>query len=122
VLRVGGDLDGVLRPLLEGLNLGPLPGELPLEFVDPGLGRGAVHGVGDLFGLAVQRLPGLFPVLGHLGDVAVLTAEDRERAGNALRNRGHGDSLRRGQSRDHTHDCTRPDGNCPPTATVKGRF
>jgi hypothetical protein len=30
-----------------------------------------------------------------------------------LRDRGHGDSLRRGQSRNHAHDCTRPDGNCP---------
>jgi hypothetical protein len=29
---------------------------LPLQFVDPGLGRGAVDGDGDLFGLAIQRL------------------------------------------------------------------
>ena len=57
VLLVGGDLDGVFQPLLEGLDLGPLLGELPLKLVDPGLGRGAVHGVGDLLGLAVERLP-----------------------------------------------------------------
>ena len=57
VLLVGGDLDGVFQPLLEGLDLGLLLGELLLKVVDPGLGRGAVHGVGDLFGLAVERLP-----------------------------------------------------------------
>jgi hypothetical protein len=57
VLLVGGDLDGVFQPLLEGLDLGPLLDELLLEFVDAGLGRGAVDGVGDLLGLAVERLP-----------------------------------------------------------------
>ena len=56
MLLVGGDLDGVLQPLLKGLVLGLLAGELPLEFVDAGLGRGTVHGVGDLLGLAVERL------------------------------------------------------------------
>jgi len=34
------------------MDLGPLPGKLSLKPVDTGLGRGAVHGVGDLFGLA----------------------------------------------------------------------
>ena len=57
VLLVGGDLDRVFQPLLEGLDLGPLLGKLSLKLVESGLGRGAVHGVGDLFGLAVQRLP-----------------------------------------------------------------
>ncbi len=57
VLLVGGDLDGVLQPLLEGLDLGLLLGELPLKLVDAGLGRGAVHGLDDLLGLAVERLP-----------------------------------------------------------------
>lgn len=56
-VRVGGDLDGVLEPLPEGLDLGPLLDELLLEFVDAGLGRDAVHGVGDPLGLAVERLP-----------------------------------------------------------------
>ena len=56
VLLLGGDLDGVTQPFLEGLDLGPLYAELLLEFVNAGLGRGAVHGVGDLFGLAVERL------------------------------------------------------------------
>jgi hypothetical protein len=55
-LLLGGDLDGDLEPLLEGLDLGPLLGELLLEFVDAGPGSGAVHGVGDLSGLAVERL------------------------------------------------------------------
>ena len=32
-------------------------GELPLKVFDLGLCHGAVHGLGDLFGLAVQRLP-----------------------------------------------------------------
>jgi hypothetical protein len=53
----GGDLDGVLEPLSDGLDLGPLLGELSLKVVDLGLGRGAVDGVGDLFSLAVKRLP-----------------------------------------------------------------
>ena len=57
MLLVGGDLDGVFQSLSEGLDLGLPLGELPLEFVDSGLGRGAVHGLGDLFGLAVERLP-----------------------------------------------------------------
>lgn len=55
-LLLGGDLDGDSEPLLEGLDLGPLFGELLLEFVDAGPGCGAVHGVGDLSGLAVERL------------------------------------------------------------------
>ena len=112
VLLVGGDLDGVPEPLLEGLDLGLPLGESSLEFVDAGPGRGAVDGLGDLPGLAVQRLPRLLAVLGHPGDVAVLTAEDGEGAGDALRDRGHGGSLRRGRPGDHPHDCTRPDGNC----------
>ena len=66
MLLVGGDLDGVLQPLLEGLDLGPLLGELSLKLVDAGLGRGAVHGLDDLLGLAVERLPRLLTVLGHL--------------------------------------------------------
>ena len=57
VLLVGGDLDGVTQPLLEGLDLGPLFDESLLESVNAGLGRGAVHGVSDLLGLAVERLP-----------------------------------------------------------------
>jgi hypothetical protein len=56
VLRVGGDLDGVLEPFLEGLDLGPVLGELSLEFVDPGFDRRSIHGLDDLFGLAVERL------------------------------------------------------------------
>jgi hypothetical protein len=95
VLLVGGDLDGVSQPLLKGLDLGPLLGELSLKVVDAGLGRGTVHGVGDLLGLAVERLPRLLTVLGQLGHVAVLPAEDGKSAGDALRDRGHGDTLRR---------------------------
>jgi len=56
VLLVGGDLDGVTEPFLEGLNLGLPLGELLLQFVDAGLGRSAVHGESDLLGLAVERL------------------------------------------------------------------
>ena len=56
MLLVGGDLDGVFQPLFEGLDLGLPLGELPLKFVDLGLGRGAVDGLGDLFGLAIERL------------------------------------------------------------------
>ena len=53
-MRVGGDLDGVVEPLLEGLDLGPVLGEFESKLVDPGFGRGAVD---DLAGLAVERLP-----------------------------------------------------------------
>jgi hypothetical protein len=56
-LLLGGDLDGVTEPFLEDADLGSVVGELVLEFVDAGLGRGTVHGVGDLLGLAVERLP-----------------------------------------------------------------
>ncbi len=55
--RVGGDLDGVSEPPLEGLDLGVLLGKLSLEIVDASPGRGAVHGIGNLLGLAVERLP-----------------------------------------------------------------
>ena len=57
VLFIGRDLDSELQPLLKGLDLGLLLGELLLEFVDAGLGRGAIDGVDDLLGLTVQRLP-----------------------------------------------------------------
>jgi hypothetical protein len=53
---VGGHLDGVFQPLLEGLDLGLPVGELLLEFVDAGPVGGAVHGVSDLPGLTVERL------------------------------------------------------------------
>jgi hypothetical protein len=56
-MRVGGDLDGVVEPLPEGLDLGPVLGELPLKLVDPGFGCGAVDGRDDLVGLTVERLP-----------------------------------------------------------------
>ena len=46
-----------LSLVLEGVDLGLPLGELSLKFVDPGLGRGAVDGLGDLLGLAVERLP-----------------------------------------------------------------
>jgi hypothetical protein len=52
----------------------------------------------------------------HVSDVPVSTAEDGEGAGDALRDRGHGDSLGRGQAWSSTHDCTRPEGNCPQIA------
>jgi hypothetical protein len=57
VVLLGGDLHGVLEPLLEGLDLGPVFGELSLELIEPGFGRGAVDGLDDLAGLAVERLP-----------------------------------------------------------------
>jgi len=57
VLLVGSDLDRVFQPLLEGLDFRLLRDDLQLLLVDASLSRGAVHGVGDLFGLAVQRLP-----------------------------------------------------------------
>jgi hypothetical protein len=113
VLPVAGDLHGPLQSPSEGLDLGPLLSELPLKLVDSGLGRGAAHGLDDLLGLAVERLPRALAVVRHRGDVAVSAAEDGEGAGDTLRDRGHGGSLRRGQSRSSTHDCTRPDGNCP---------
>ena len=56
MLLVGGDLDGVFQSLLEGVDLGLPLVELSLERVDLGLGRGAVDGLDDLFGLAVERL------------------------------------------------------------------
>jgi hypothetical protein len=113
VLRVGGDLDGAIQPLPKGLDLGLLLGEVPLKLVDPSLGRGTVDGLDDLLGLAVERLARLIALMGQLGDVAVSPAEDREGTGDSLRDRGHGGWLRRGRSRDHAHDCTHLDGNCP---------
>jgi hypothetical protein len=122
VLLVGGDLDGAIQPLAEGLNLGLLRGEVPLKLVDPGSGRSTVHGLGDLLGLAVERLARLIAVVGQLGDVAISAAENREGTGDSLRDRGHEGSLHRGRSRDHTHDCTRLNGNCPWVTSAEERF
>ncbi len=108
--------------LLEGLDLGLLLGESLLEYVDTGLGIGTVRGVGDLFGLAVERLPRSLPVLGHRGDTAIVSAVDGEGAGDALRDVGHGDSLRRGRSRDHVHDCRLTAGNGPRITPRGGPF
>jgi hypothetical protein len=74
-------------------NLGLLPGDALLEFGDAGLGRGPIHGIDDVFGLASKRWPRLLTVLRPLGDVAGLTAEDGKGAGDALRDRGPEDSL-----------------------------
>ena len=57
VLFVGRDLDGMAEPLLEVMDLGLALGQLLRKLVDLGLGRGAVDGVGDLLGFAVERLP-----------------------------------------------------------------
>ena len=57
MLLVGGDLDGEFQPRLEGLDLGLPLGELPPKLVDLGLRHAAVHGLGDLLGLAIERLP-----------------------------------------------------------------
>jgi hypothetical protein len=112
----------VFESLPEGLDLGETAVELPLEFVDAGLGHGAIDGLGDLLGLAVERLSRSLPVLGHRGDIAVSTAEDGEGAGDALGDGGHDDSLRRSRSRDHAHDCTRLDAFCPRMTPARGPF
>jgi hypothetical protein len=57
MLLVGGDFDRVRQSLLEDLDLSLLLGQFPRECVDSGLSRGTAHGIGDLFGLAVKRLP-----------------------------------------------------------------
>jgi hypothetical protein len=75
---VAGDLDGMLEPLVECLDLGLGVGELSLELVDPSLGHRAGDGLDDLLGLAVERLTGSVPVPGHLGHVTIPTAEDGE--------------------------------------------
>jgi hypothetical protein len=54
VLFLGGDLHGVLEPLVKGLIFRLLLGQLPLKFVDAGLGGGPVQSVNDLIGLAVE--------------------------------------------------------------------
>ena len=86
------------------------------------LDRDAVDGVDDLLGLAIQRLPRLLSLACHLGDVTVSAAQDGEGASDALWDRGHGDSLRRGQSGQEAHDCTRSDGKCPRTTPGRRRF
>jgi hypothetical protein len=89
-LLLGGDLEGVLEPLLEGLDFDMPLGEFSLKPVDPGPGRDAIDGLDDLLGLAIERLSRLIAVLGHPGDVTISSAEDGESAGDTLRDRGHG--------------------------------
>ncbi len=84
---------------MKGVVFRLLLAQLPLEFVDPGLGNGPVQSVNDVIGLTVERLARLPTVLSHLGDIAIATVEDGESTGDALRDRGHGNALRRGQSR-----------------------
>jgi hypothetical protein len=120
ILLPAGDLHGPLQTPAKGPILGLVVGDLSPEVVNPSLGRGPADGLDDLPGLAVERLAGLLTILGHRGDVAVRTAEDSESAGDALGDRGHGGTFRRDRSRDHAHDCTRLDANCPPI-TTKGR-
>ena len=117
LLHVAGDLHDSLQAAAKGLIFGLAVGELLPEIVDPSLGRRAIDSRDNLLGLAVERLAGLVTVLGHRGHVAVPAAEDGEGTGNPLGDREHGDSLRRGRSRDHAHDCTRLDGNCPRTTS-----
>jgi hypothetical protein len=62
-----------------------LAGTLPLKFVDAALDRSSVHGIDDLSGFAVKRLPRLLTILRHFGDVAVLAEKDGKGAGNPLR-------------------------------------
>jgi hypothetical protein len=89
-LLLGGDLDGELELLLEGLDFRMPLGEFSLKAVDPGSGRDAIDGLDNLLGLAIERLSRLIAVLGHSGDVTVSAAEDGESAGDPLRDRGHG--------------------------------
>jgi hypothetical protein len=56
LLLLGSDLDDVFEPLPEFLDLGLPLGQLLLKLVDSAPGRGAVDGIGDLPGLAVERL------------------------------------------------------------------
>jgi hypothetical protein len=95
-LLLGGDLEGELPLLPEGLNFSVPLGELSVKPVDPGLDHNAIDGLDDLLGLAIERLSRLVTFLGHPGDVAISAAEDGEGAGDTLRDRGHGGSLRRG--------------------------
>jgi hypothetical protein len=89
LLRVAGDLHGVLQPRAEGQILGLLVGQASPQFLDPGLSRSAIDGLDDLLGLTVERLAGLVAIFGHPGDVAVSTAEDGEGAGDTAGDRGH---------------------------------
>jgi hypothetical protein len=99
-LLLGGDLEGELQPLLEGLNFSVPLGELPVKAVDPGLDPNAIDGLDDLLGLAIERSPRLIAFLGHRGDVAISAAEDGEGAGDTLRDRGHGVDSRKELRRD----------------------
>jgi hypothetical protein len=89
-LLLGGDLEGELQPLLEGLDFGTSLGEFSTKAVDPGLDRDAIDSLDDLLGLAIERLPRLIAVLGHPGEVTVSTTEDGEGTGDPLRDGGHG--------------------------------
>jgi hypothetical protein len=89
VLLVAGDLHGVLQPLTEGPIFGLLDGQVSPQFLDPGLGRGAIDGLDDLLSLAVERLTGLVAIFGHGGNVAVSAAQDGEGAGDTLGDGGH---------------------------------
>ncbi len=122
VLLVASDLDGVLQPRAEGPILGLLVGQSSPQVIDAGFGRGAVDGLDDLLGLAVERLTRLLPIVGQRDDIAVSATENGEGAGDALRDCGHGDAFCRDWWRYHPHDCTRLDGNCPQITTGERPF
>ena len=89
ILLVAGDLHGPLQPRAKRPILGLLVGQASLQPLDAGSGDGAVGGLDDLLGLAVERLAGSVAIPGHCGDVAVATAKDGKRAGDTLGECGH---------------------------------
>ena len=124
VVELRGEDDGVLESVVEGLNLGVLAVELFLEPLAASQGGLGIEGQDDVVSLAVEGLSRLLAALGHGGDVTVSSAQDGKGRGDALGDRGHGESIRRGQGRGSSDpdDCTCPDGNCPGKPHGKGRF
>lgn len=122
VVELRGEEDGVLEAVMEGLDLGVLAVELLLKWCDASLGGLAIDGLDDVVGLAIECLARPLAVVGHRGDIAVPAAQDSEGAGDSLRDRGHGGSIRRGRWESHPDDCTCSNGNCPGKPHRNGRF
>ena len=90
MLHLRGEPDGSLESLLERPNLGLLAVELLAKLVDLGLGNLAFDSLNDLMSLTVEGLARLGSLLSQGGDIAITAAQNRETAGDKLRQAGHG--------------------------------
>ena len=99
VVDFRGEDDGVLEPVVKGLDLGVLPIELILELSDTSLGGVTGDGFDDVVSFTIEGLSRPLALPGHRGDIAVSAAQDGKGTGDPLGDQGHDETIRRGRRR-----------------------